>query len=49
MKNLNTLLKEIKEKDQKLFSKIEKQIHKHAESVGVSLAKTEHPKRPNNP
>lgn len=46
MKTLNSLLKEIKEKDQKLFAKIEKQIQKQAESVGVQLAKTEHPVKP---
>lgn len=47
MKTLNMLLKEIKAKDKKTFSKIEKQITGYAQRLGlVNRPPTEHPVKP---
>ena len=47
MKTLNALLKEIKAKDKKTFSKLEKQINAHAQRLGlVKGPPTEHPVKP---
>lgn len=48
MKSLNALLKEIKAKDKKFFTKIEKQVNAHAQKLGIleDPPKTEHPVKP---